>query len=189
MRSPFKAERVVEEEVNSKSCIASCVGTSDVAIGDWSDWYDTGGQDRVATSDCNTVMSLFKLWFGGEREKLQVAFLANVCCQDQSGCQPASRAPPATSLPATYPEHQNISTPVCNLSLSRFLGARPTTIQQKRPPCSTQSLSYQRPGLWLASGSPRTSSANFPRHISYSPTSRAVLVQLSIKGKLRWRCD
>jgi hypothetical protein len=61
---------------------------------------------------------------GGEREKLQVAFLANVCCQDQSGCQPASRAPPATSLPATYPEHQHLDTSLQSFIIS-LLGRTP----------------------------------------------------------------
>jgi hypothetical protein len=41
------------------------------------------------------------------REELQVAFLANVCCQDQSRCQPARTArdqPPQQ----TSPEHQHL---------------------------------------------------------------------------------
>jgi hypothetical protein len=41
------------------------------------------------------------------------------------------RAPPATSLPQRPLQNINISKPICNLPLSRFLGARPTTGQQQ----------------------------------------------------------
>jgi hypothetical protein len=130
----------------------------------------------------------FKLWFTNDARSSKSRSLPMFVAKTRVGASP--RAPPATSLPSKPLQNINISKPpICNLPLSRFLGARPATGQQKRPPCSTQSLSYQRRGLWLASGYPQTSSANFPRHISCSPTSRAVLVQLSIKDKLRWRCD
>ena len=141
----------------------------------------------MATSDCYTAMSLFKLWLAlwinarSSKSRSLPMFVAKTVV----GASPL-RARPASQRP---PQNINISKPNCNLPSSRFLSARPTTGQRSDPPCSTQSLSYQRRGLWLASGSPPTLSANFPRHISCSPTSRAVLVQLSIKDKPRWRCD
>jgi hypothetical protein len=144
----------------------------------------------VATSDWYTAMSLFKLWLAlwinarSSKSRSLPMFVAKTVV----GASPlrAHRPRPASQRP---PQNINISKPNYNLPSSRFFGARPATGQRSDPPCSIQSLSYQRQGLWLASGSPPTSSANFPRHISCSPTSRAVLVQLSIKGKLRWRCD
>ena len=61
MRSPFRARGLWKKRSISKCCIAGYIRTSDIAIGDWSDRYDAGGQVRVATSDYYTAMSLFKL--------------------------------------------------------------------------------------------------------------------------------
>ena len=126
MRSPFRPRESWKERSRSKGCIAGCVWTSDVAIGDWSDWYDAGGQDRVATSDYYAAMSLFKFVVCGiTRESSQVAFLANVCCQDQSGLlarfartarDPASQRPPQ--------KHQHLEVSLSS-SIISLLGRTP----------------------------------------------------------------